>query len=172
MEIAPDIHRIPCLFMGDRVAYVHLLIGEASSILLDTCCAHNPAQEILPYMERIGFDRERLSYILISHSDLDHQGGNCPMKAATPRAKLLWPFAGPALDREHRSAAARAATCNLTSRTAWRRRRKRSPKSANLTQFLPAGWHAGRRRAPAPRPGALGANHQYARPQLRPYRPL
>ena len=89
MEIAPDIHRIPCIFMGERVAYVHLLIGEESSILLDTCCAHNPAQEILPYMERIGFDREKLSYIIISHSDLDHQGGNEPMKAAAPNAKMF-----------------------------------------------------------------------------------
>ncbi|MCY4107094.1 MAG: MBL fold metallo-hydrolase [Chloroflexi bacterium] len=89
MEIAPQIHRIPCVFMGERVAYVHLLIGEEFSLLLDTCCAHNPEQEILPYMERIGFDRERLSYILISHSDLDHQGGNEPMKAAAPNAKLL-----------------------------------------------------------------------------------
>ena len=89
MEIAPNVHRIPCVFMGDRVAYVHLLIGEDTSILLDTCCAHNPAQEILPYMEQIGFDRERLDYIIISHSDLDHQGGNTPMKAAVPRAKLF-----------------------------------------------------------------------------------
>ena len=89
MEIAPNIHRIPCIFMGERVAYVHLLIGEESSILLDTCCAHNPAQEILPYMEQIGFDREELSYIIISHSDLDHQGGNEPMKAATPQAKMF-----------------------------------------------------------------------------------
>ena len=89
MEIAPNLHRIPCIFMGDRVAYVHLLVGEESSILLDTCCAHNPAQEILPYMERIGFDRERLSYIIISHSDLDHQGGNAPMKAAAPNAKMF-----------------------------------------------------------------------------------
>ena len=89
MEIAPNVHRIPCVFMGDRVANVHLLVGEESSILLDTCCAHNPAQEILPYMERIGFDRERLSYIIISHSDLDHQGGNAPMKAAAPNAKMF-----------------------------------------------------------------------------------
>ena len=89
MEIARNVHRIPCIFFGDRLAYVHLLVGEESSILLDTCCAANPEREILPYMESIGFDRERLTYIVISHSDVDHQGGNAPMKAAAPQAKIF-----------------------------------------------------------------------------------
>ncbi len=89
MEIAPGIHRIKCLFGGNRMVFVHLLIGDGKAMLVDTGCAHNPAQEILPYMESIGFDPDRLTYILITHSDTDHQGGNQPMKQTAPRALFL-----------------------------------------------------------------------------------
>lgn len=88
MEIAPGIHRVKCLFGSKRMVYVHLLIGEDAVMLVDTGCAHNPAQEILPYMRSIGLDPARLTYIVISHSDMDHQGGSAPMKAAAPQALL------------------------------------------------------------------------------------
>lgn len=86
MEIAPGVHRIPCRFGHNRIVFVHLLIGDTASMLVDTGCAPNPQQDILPYMASIGFDLASLTYILISHSDMDHQGGNQPMKAATPQA--------------------------------------------------------------------------------------
>ena len=88
MEVLPGIHRIKCMFGANRMVYVHLLIGDDAAMLVDTGCAHNPEQEILPYMEEIGFDPGRLTYLVISHSDLDHQGGNQPMKAAAPQALL------------------------------------------------------------------------------------
>lgn len=88
MEIAPGIHRIKCLFSDNRMVYVHLLIGADAAMLVDTGCAPNPEQEIIPYMYAIGFDPAQLTYIVISHSDIDHQGGNGPIKAAAPRALL------------------------------------------------------------------------------------
>ena len=88
MEIAPGIHRIKCLFGNQRMVFVHLLVGEDAAMLVDTGCAHNPDQEILPYMRSIGFDPARLTYIVISHSDIDHQGGAAPMKVVAPQAIL------------------------------------------------------------------------------------
>jgi glyoxylase-like metal-dependent hydrolase (beta-lactamase superfamily II) len=89
MEIAPGIHRIKCKFGTKRMVYIHLLVGDEAAMLVDTGCAHNPNQEILPYMESIGFDPRRLTYILISHSDSDHQGGNQRMKEVAPQAVLM-----------------------------------------------------------------------------------
>ena len=89
MQIAPGIHRINCRFGANRMVYVHLLVGDDAVMLVDTGCAHNPAQEILPYLASIGVDPGRLTYIVVSHSDIDHQGGNAPMKAAAPQARLV-----------------------------------------------------------------------------------
>jgi glyoxylase-like metal-dependent hydrolase (beta-lactamase superfamily II) len=89
MEISPGIHRIKCAFGANRMVYVHLLVGQHASLLVDTGCAHNPRQEILPYMASISLDPADLNYILISHSDLDHQGGDAPMKAVAPQAILM-----------------------------------------------------------------------------------
>lgn len=89
MEIAPGVHRIQCNFDGSRMAFVHLFVGEEAALLVDTCCAHNPQQEILPYMNQIGLDTAKLKYIVISHSDLDHQGGCRPMREAAPHAVLM-----------------------------------------------------------------------------------
>ena len=89
MEIAPNIHQIPVIFFGNRSVYVHLLIGSEASMLVDTACAGSPKEVILPYMEKIGFDPKELTYILVSHSDLDHQGGNQPMKEASPQALVM-----------------------------------------------------------------------------------
>ncbi|MDZ4764312.1 MAG: MBL fold metallo-hydrolase [Chloroflexota bacterium] len=89
MEIAPGIHRIKATFGANRMVYVHLLIGSHASMLIDTGCAGNPDADIVPYMHSIGFDPATLNYILISHSDVDHQGGNAPMKRHAPNAILL-----------------------------------------------------------------------------------
>lgn len=86
MEIAPGIHRIRCEFGNNRMVFVHLLIGDRASMLVDTACAHNPQQDILPYMQQIQFDPAELTYIVISHSDTDHQGGNQPMREVAPQA--------------------------------------------------------------------------------------
>lgn len=69
--------------------FAYLLVGETATMLVDTGCAHNPAQDILPYMEQINFDPARLTYVLITHSDVDHQGGNAPMKRAAPNALFM-----------------------------------------------------------------------------------
>lgn len=89
MEIAQGIHQIICRFGGKRMVFCYLLIGEDAALLVDTGCAHNPQQEILPYMQQIGLDPAHLRYILITHSDVDHQGGNSPMKRAAPHALLM-----------------------------------------------------------------------------------
>ena len=89
MEIAKGIHRIQCNFDPNRMVYIHLLVGDDKVMLVDTGCAHNPEQDIMPYMQEIGVTLDQLDYILISHSDLDHQGGNRPMKEAAPQAIMM-----------------------------------------------------------------------------------
>jgi glyoxylase-like metal-dependent hydrolase (beta-lactamase superfamily II) len=58
-------------------------------MLVDTGMSHNPAQDILPYMASIGFDPADLTYVLISHADIDHLGGSSAIRAAAPHARFL-----------------------------------------------------------------------------------
>ncbi len=89
MEIAPGVYRIPCIFFDTRVVYCHLLVGQTRSLLIDTAMSSSPKNEILPYMQSIGFDPARLDYVLITHSDIDHQEGNDAIRAAAPDARFM-----------------------------------------------------------------------------------
>lgn len=88
MEIAPGIHQITCTFGAGRMVFVYLLVGDECALLVDTGCAAHPDSTILPYMDAHGIDRASVRYVLITHSDLDHQGGNGPLKRAIPSALL------------------------------------------------------------------------------------
>ncbi|MGV2434637.1 MAG UNVERIFIED_CONTAM: hypothetical protein LVT10_06925 [Anaerolineae bacterium] len=65
MEIVQGIHRTPCIFDGNRVMFVHLLVGTKKIMLVDTCLAHNPEQEIFPYMQQLGIQPSQINYVLI-----------------------------------------------------------------------------------------------------------
>lgn len=89
MEIVQGIHRIPCIFDGNRVMFVHLLVGTKKIMLVDTCLAHNPEQEIFPYMQQLGIQPSQINYVLISHSDSDHVGGNRIVKDHAPNSMFM-----------------------------------------------------------------------------------
>jgi glyoxylase-like metal-dependent hydrolase (beta-lactamase superfamily II) len=89
MEIAECVYRIPCIFFETRVVYCHLLVGKVRSMLIDTAMSSSPQETILPYMDSIGFDPKRLDYVMITHSDIDHQEGNEAIRAAAPTAIFM-----------------------------------------------------------------------------------
>jgi glyoxylase-like metal-dependent hydrolase (beta-lactamase superfamily II) len=88
MEIAPRIHRIAWLFSG-RIVCSYLLVGDERVLLVDTGIDATPNEAILPYLARIDVGLAALSYVLISHADLDHMGGNAALKAHAPNALFL-----------------------------------------------------------------------------------
>lgn len=85
-EVAPGIFRIESV-LGPRPFAQYLLRGERS-LLVDTGVVETPEAVILPAMRAIGLDPAALDYVLISHADADHSGGNAAIRAAAPRAIL------------------------------------------------------------------------------------
>jgi glyoxylase-like metal-dependent hydrolase (beta-lactamase superfamily II) len=85
--VAPGIHRIEFPFAG-RLACCYVLDGE-QALVVDTGIAGTPAEHILPYLESARIDPERIRYVLASHADFDHTGGNGPLLEAAPNALLL-----------------------------------------------------------------------------------
>lgn len=88
MEIRPGLHRIQAP-LGERFIAMYLLIGPAGSLLFDTGVADSVPGTLLPYLDRIGFDPARLRWVISSHCDFDHTGGNAALHAAAPRAEIL-----------------------------------------------------------------------------------
>jgi len=74
--------------IGGRLLRLTLLVGDAAAVLLDTGCAQDVDGLILPALSEIGLDVGDLSWIVTSHCDLDHVGGNHGMKKAAPQAML------------------------------------------------------------------------------------
>jgi len=88
MQVLPNVHQIPVVYKG-RPLNLYLLISGGQSMLIDTGFADTPAKDILPYFASIGFDPKSLTYILLTHPDIDHVGGVYAMRAAAPQAKFL-----------------------------------------------------------------------------------
>ncbi len=86
-NLPPGIHPITSEF-GPRPFSQYLLVGERS-LLVDTGINSTPADVILPWMREHGFDPARLDYVLISHADVDHCGGNAAIREVAPDAVFM-----------------------------------------------------------------------------------
>jgi glyoxylase-like metal-dependent hydrolase (beta-lactamase superfamily II) len=88
MELRPGLHRIQAP-LGERFVAMYLLEGPAGAILFDTGITESVTETLLPYLSRIGFDLARLRWVVSSHCDFDHTGGNAALLAAAPHVELL-----------------------------------------------------------------------------------
>jgi glyoxylase-like metal-dependent hydrolase (beta-lactamase superfamily II) len=84
VEVAPGIERIESVF-GPRPFAQYLLRGERS-MLVDTGIVSTPGEVILPFFEQVAFEPGSLTYVLTSHADVDHFGGNSSLREAAPQA--------------------------------------------------------------------------------------
>ena len=82
MEVAPGIHRIESV-LGPRPFSQYLLCDERS-LLVDTGVKATPAEVILPFLNGLEPD-----FVLNSHADVDHFGGNAAIREAAPNALFL-----------------------------------------------------------------------------------
>jgi glyoxylase-like metal-dependent hydrolase (beta-lactamase superfamily II) len=74
--------------IGGRPLVLSLFVGKEQCLLLDTGCAPDVETLILPGLAEIGIAPSRLTLVITTHCDVDHQGGNAGMKRAAPQAKL------------------------------------------------------------------------------------
>ncbi len=94
MEILDGIHRIDAE-VGGRPLYLYLFLGERN-LLLDAGCASTVPEFVLPYLSDLAFGPRDLDLLVITHSDLDHQGGAHALASASSELSI----ACGALDRE------------------------------------------------------------------------
>jgi glyoxylase-like metal-dependent hydrolase (beta-lactamase superfamily II) len=88
MELRPGLHRIEAP-LGERFVAMYLLVGSESALLVDTGISESVTDTLLPYLESIGFSLTTLRWVVSSHCDFDHTGGNAALLAAAPHVELL-----------------------------------------------------------------------------------
>jgi glyoxylase-like metal-dependent hydrolase (beta-lactamase superfamily II) len=82
VEVAPGIHRIESV-LGPR-PFSQYLLRDERSLLVDTGVKETPAEVILPFLDGL-----RPDFVLNSHADVDHYGGNGAIREAAPGALFL-----------------------------------------------------------------------------------
>ena len=88
MEVAVGIHRIE-VPLGERLLCLYLLVGREGMLLVDTGSDQTPREHLVPYLQSIGRSAEEIDYVVITHSDRDHQGGNATLREIAPRALFM-----------------------------------------------------------------------------------
>jgi glyoxylase-like metal-dependent hydrolase (beta-lactamase superfamily II) len=88
MQIRPGIHRVQAP-LGERFIAMYLLTGTDGALLFDTGVADSVQGTLLPYLDGIGFDPADLRWVISSHCDFDHTGGNAALAAVAPGAEFL-----------------------------------------------------------------------------------
>lgn len=83
-RVAPGIHRIESV-LGPRPFAQYLVRGE-KTMLVDTGVVGTPAEVIFPYLASIDVDPADLDFVLVTHADVDHFGGNAAVREAAPGA--------------------------------------------------------------------------------------
>jgi glyoxylase-like metal-dependent hydrolase (beta-lactamase superfamily II) len=84
LEVAAGIHRIESV-LGPRPFSQYILRGERS-LLVDTGVTETPESVIWPYLESISLSPANLDFVLNTHADVDHFGGNAAIRAWATRA--------------------------------------------------------------------------------------
>jgi glyoxylase-like metal-dependent hydrolase (beta-lactamase superfamily II) len=85
MQVAEGIHRIQTP-LGERVNCVYLFSGTRAALLFDTAIGPAVGAHVAPYLEHAGVDPARIRYVVNSHCDWDHHGGNGALRDLAPAA--------------------------------------------------------------------------------------
>lgn len=88
MQVRPGIHRIQAP-LGERFIAMYLLTGPEGALLFDTGVADSVPGTLLPALDRMGFDLADLRWVISSHCDFDHTGGNAALAAVAPHVEFL-----------------------------------------------------------------------------------
>lgn len=90
-ELAPGTWRIGSLF-GGRNLFQYLIADGDEALLVDAGTARTPRDAILPALEALQIRPENVRTVVVTHPDLDHQGGLAGLLERLPAARAMCGF--------------------------------------------------------------------------------
>lgn len=87
-ELADGLHRIEAP-LGDRFVACYVITGSRASVLFDTGVDATPRDSIVPYCRSAGIEPGSIRWVVVSHCDVDHMGGDAAVRELLPDASIV-----------------------------------------------------------------------------------
>lgn len=88
MEIFPGVHRIEVHYQN-RYLFQHILTGTDNLLFIDSGVAATPVEELKPYVDQQNLMNGQTPFLLVTHNDADHCGGNASLKELFPQLIVM-----------------------------------------------------------------------------------
>lgn len=87
MEIRPGLHRIECP-IGERYVAIYVVVGSKSMLMVDTGFDDSIRTTVVNYFKSHNLSLSKVGYVINTHSDYDHTGGNKAVRELMPNALI------------------------------------------------------------------------------------
>ena len=87
MELSPGLHRIECP-IGPRYVAVYAIVGSKYTLLVDTGFDDSIRTTVVNYFKEKKLALDAVRYVINTHSDYDHTGGNKAVRELMPNALI------------------------------------------------------------------------------------
>lgn len=87
MEVREGIHRIEAP-LGDRYVALYLVVGDDCSLLVDSGLDESVRVQLRDYLMRTGLAPTGIRYLVNTHADFDHIGGNGAVRELSPEVLI------------------------------------------------------------------------------------
>ena len=87
MELSPGLHRIECP-IGPRYVAVYAIVGSKYTLLVDTGFDDSIRTTVVNYFKEKKLSLDAVRYVINTHSDYDHTGGNKAVRELMPNALI------------------------------------------------------------------------------------
>lgn len=87
MELSPGLHRIECP-IGPRYVAIYAIVGSKYTLLVDTGFDDSIRTTVVNYFKEKKLSLDAVRYVINTHSDYDHTGGNKAVREVMPNALI------------------------------------------------------------------------------------
>jgi glyoxylase-like metal-dependent hydrolase (beta-lactamase superfamily II) len=87
MELTPGLHRIECP-IGPRYVAIYAIVGSKWTLLVDTGFDSSIRETVVTYFKENKLSLDSVRYVVNTHSDYDHTGGNKAVRELMPNALI------------------------------------------------------------------------------------
>jgi glyoxylase-like metal-dependent hydrolase (beta-lactamase superfamily II) len=87
MLVTPGLHRIVCP-IGPRFVALYVIVGDKHTLLVDTGFDDSIRSHLVNYFKENNLSIDAIKYVINTHSDYDHTGGNKAVRELIPNALI------------------------------------------------------------------------------------